>query len=188
MAVASPLLTYEDYVCGPEEMRRYDILDGVKVYMSNPTINHQRTLRRIARVLEDYEETARRGIALVAPCDVLIRRKPLRVRQPDALFISTQRLGNRSLDDPAPLSPAPELVVEILSPSDTIRVLDGKLADYHSVGVTECWVVRSGDRTVEVLRLMDDPAESVAVYTEGGTVQSIAFADLTLEVSDIFLP
>jgi Uma2 family endonuclease len=188
MAVASPLLTYEDYMCGREEMRRYDILDGVKVYMPNPTINHQRTLRRVASVLERYEETSRRGVAIVAPCDVLMRRNPLRIRQPDVLFISSERLGNRSLDDPAPLSPAPELVVEILSPSDTIRVLEGKLADYVIVDVKECWVVRRGERTVEVLRLAKEGIDSVAVYAEGETVQSLAFPDLMLDVSEIFVP
>ena len=188
MAVSSPMLTYEDYLCGPEEMRRYDILDGVKVYMPNPTMNHQAFVFNIAHALKQYQRSKGRGVAIVAPCDVLIRRNPLRIRQPDVLFISNERLGSRSLDDPAPLDPAPELVVEILSPSDTLRVLDDKLADYISVGVKECWVVRRGDRTLEALRLTDGSAESVAVYGEGETVQSLAFPDLSLDVLEIFVP
>jgi Uma2 family endonuclease len=115
-------------------MRRYDILDGWKVYrrygqnqLTNPTIRHQRVQSRIARALEQYEAASGCGLTIAAPCDVLIRALPTtRTRQPDVLFISRERLGERDLEDPAPLSPAPELVVEIVSPSDRPAVLAAK--------------------------------------------------------------
>ena len=55
-------MTYDEYLATPEEMARYDILDGWKVYrlygeeqLTNPTIRHQKIERNIARVFEDYE-------------------------------------------------------------------------------------------------------------------------------------
>ncbi len=124
---------------------------------------------------------------ILAACDVLIHKTPLRTRQPDVLFMSNERLAqNPPNTNPSPLDPAPELVVEILSPSDTRVVLKEKLADYRSVEVLECWVVSPGARTVEVLRLMPTHEESVAIYGENETALSITFPDLVVPVSAVF--
>ena len=187
-------MTYEEYLAGPEEMARYDIIDGFKVYhtygvkgLPNPTRDHQRVQGNLFVPLRAYEKAARRGQALTALCDVLVRRNPMRTRQPGLLFISNERLAqNPPPDDPAPLSPAPELVIEILSPSDNRRVRTAKIADYCSVGVEECWLVSMEAETVEVLRLAPQGAEMVAVYGNGQTVVSVAFLELTVAVNDIF--
>ncbi len=189
-------MTYEEYLASPEEMRRYDIIDGYKIYyvfgygenqMTNPTRDHQRVLRRIARPFEDYEERTQAGQAFVSPCDVLIRRNPTRTRQSDVLFISNERLSeNAPSDNPAPLSPAPELAVEILSPSDTRRVRQNKLNDYAAVDVCECWLVSLEAETVEVLRRAGGAFETVAVYGRGQVVSSVTFRNLAVAVSDIF--
>jgi len=97
----------------------------------------------------------------------------------------TRLAQNPPNTDPAPISPAPELVVEILSPSDTKKVLAAKIADYQSVGVLECWVVSLRARTVEVLSLTAEEVESVRVYDEMETVQSVQFPDLQVAVADI---
>lgn len=186
-------MTYEEYLASPEEMARYDILDGWKVYrlygeaqLTNPTIRHQRIQSRILRAFEAYEDTSKKGLAIASPCDVLIRRRPTRTRQPDVLFISHERLTGRSLDDPAPLSPAPELVVEIVSPSDRPGVLAAKIANYQAVDVLEVWVVRTETRTVEVVRLSMDEIETVGAYGPGEVAVSVAFDGLTAVVDEVF--
>jgi len=87
-----------------------------------------------------------------------------------------------------PFNAAPELVVEIISDSETQRILGAKIADYVEVGVNECWVVRPDDETVEVLTLTPNGAGSAASYGLGETVQSVVFAGLTVSVADIFAP
>jgi Uma2 family endonuclease len=186
MAVATDRLTYEQYLAEPEIRRRYDILDGARVFMTNPTIQHQKIQGNVYRGIYAWRQISRAGEVVQAPCDVLIQRIPLRTRQPDVLFISTERLGGRDLDDPSPLEPAPELVVEILSPSDTRTVLSDKLADYIRVDVLECWVVHREVPSVEILRLTPKGWESVATYAMGEIVQSITFPALTLAVADVF--
>ena len=179
------LLTYEQYMDEGEVMLRYDILDGVRI-VSNPTSRHQDILLNLGEAFRDYQRKQKTGRVQIAPRDVLIWRAPLRTRQPDVLFISMTRLAqNPPNTDPAPISPAPELVVEILSPSDTKKVLAAKIADYQSVGVLECWVVSLRARTVEVLSLTAEEVESVRVYDEMETVQSVQFPDLQVAVADI---
>jgi Uma2 family endonuclease len=188
MAIATERLTYEQYMAEGEIYKRYEIIDGVRIFMTNPTIGHQKIQGNIYTGIRGWRQVSRAGEVILAPCDILIRRSPLRTRQPDVLFISQERLGDKDLEDPAPLDPAPELVVEILSPSDTNRVLEDKLADYRKVSVQECWVVNRITRTVEVLRLTLEGAESVALCGMGETVQSLAFPGLTLAVAEVFAP
>lgn len=182
--VAAPL-TYEDYLAEGEINQPYEIIDGVRVFMPNPSALHQIILITLATLLRAYEIASRRGRVLVAPCDVLVRVAPLHTRQPDLLFISSERFSGRDLADPAPLQPAPELVMEI-SPSDRRTVLDDKINDYCSVGVRECWVLSPEAATVEVLRLTNERAERVAIHGRGDTVRSITFDDLAIAVADIF--
>jgi len=181
------LLTYERYLAEGETMQRYDIIDGARVPMTNPTERHQDLLLTIGTLLRAHGRTSGQGKAIVAPCDVLIRRTPLRTRQPDVLLIGNgRRAQNRRSDDPAPLDPAPELVVEILSPSDTSVMLRDKIADYCTVDVRECWIVDSTARTVEVLRLTPQGSASIGAFGEGEIVRSIAFPDLAIAVEAIF--
>ena len=191
-------MTYEEYMAGPEEMRRYDILDGIKQYrlygenqVASPTRTHQRIQGNIYIPFREWEIDAQTGEVIPPPCDVLITRNPkLRTRQPDMLFISRARLDkNLSPDTADPLFPAPELVVEILSPSDKPGVLAAKISDYQAVDVKELWVVRSGPKTVEVLILSPNAAPvSAGVYGVGQRAQSVIFAGLSADVSKVFAP
>lgn len=188
MTVTAPaLLTYDDYMAEGEVFKRYDIVDGVRIFMTNPTRRHQRIVKRITRALDDYEAATGKGETILAPSDILITRVPLRTRQPDVLFISHARLAQCGADtDPAPLVVGPELVVEVLSSNESARARASKIQDYCRVGVDECWVVNPTDETVEVVRLTVAGAESIAVYRTGETVRSAVFPDLAVDVSPIF--
>ena len=190
-------MTYEEYLDSPEEMRRYDIIDGFKRYrlygpegnqLANPTRLHRRIQKNLSRSFSAFETATRIGLFIPPPCDIFITRNPrLRTRQPDLIFVSSEILAqNPPEDNPAPLKPAPELVVEIVSPSDRASVLRAKIADYRSVDVREIWVVCSQERTVEVVALSWDEIETVATYGAGETVTSVIFPGLTVAVDDIF--
>ena len=201
MAVAEPKadvpgvtrpMTYEEYVSGPEEMARYDVLDGWKVYrlygdnlVPSPTRRHQIIALNIAEAFRHFQRVSRTGQTIIAPCDVEITYQPLKCRQPDLLFISSERLAqNASSDVYDPLAPAPELVVEIVSASDTASVLAAKIADYQSVNVQEGWVVRPDVQTVEVLILADGGGSRM--FTSGTAAESAVFGGLTADIDDIF--
>ena len=142
----------------------------------------------LAGLFRAYAQAGGIGKVNIAPFDVLIRRFPkMQVRQPDVLFISSARLAQAG-GRPAkgPLESAPELVVEIISDSETQRILGDKIADYVTIGVCECWVVRPEGGTVEVLALSPSGAASAAVYGQGQTVASRVFPGLLVSVADVF--
>ena len=194
MTIASPppasaLLTYEQYMAEEEIVARYNILDGVRSFMPGANWPHQRINLHILQAFTRYEETTGAGYALCAPFDVLIRRSPLRTRQPNVLFISHPRLQQGGgIPQRGPLQVPPEIVVEILSDSDTRRMIGDKLADYAAVGVEEGWLARPDERTVEVVRLTAGGPMSVATYDDTKTVQSFTFPNLLVAVADIFRP
>ncbi len=187
MAIAEPKLrlSYEDYLKEEETNWRYDIIDGVRVDMASPTLFHQRIAQRITRFLEDYEEVGH-GLTFAAPCDVQITLFPLRTRQPDVMFVSIERLGNRALNAPPPLAAIPELVIEVISDSDRQRVLNAKIMDFHAIGVDEYWIVRAEERTVTVLRSTDLGWEQASVYGNDDVATSIVLPGLAVAVKDIF--
>lgn len=186
--ITVPTLTQAQYLAEGEIKRRYDILNRVRVWMPDPTVRHQDVLFNIAAAFKAFSRAADAGRMVVAACNMLISYEPLHVRQPDVLFISHARFGDRDPLDPSALDPAPELVVEVLSPGDTRGVLAGKIRDYRWVNVQECWIVSLGARTVEVLRLTPEGEQSLAVYGEAESVRSGAFPGLVVPTSDIFVP
>ena len=180
-------LTYEAYMAEPTVYGRYEIVNGVRIFMPGATWDHQEIAANINDRLREYARATRIGKVIFAPFDVLIRRTPkMQVRQPDILMISFDRLaqvGGRPAK--GPLAVAPELVVEIISDSETQRILGDKIADYVSIGVNECWVVRPDTGTVEVLTLTPGEVRSVATYSDDEEVQSVVFAGLTAAVADM---
>ena len=80
------------------------------------------------------------------------------------------------------------LVVEVLSPSNTRRQVEEKLADYRSIGVLEGWLVNFPARTVEVLRLSGDEVAVLGIYGMGDVLRSEALPGFELPIADIFGP
>ena len=184
-------LSFDAWQALPETKRRCEVVDGVLLMPPGPMPEHQWLGLVISRRMSLFAEARDLGVVLIAPCDVLIRREPLRVRQPDVLFISAARGGVRRPADLVGLSridTPPDLVVEILSPSNTRRQVEEKLADYRSIGVPECWLVNFPARTVEVLRLSGDGVAALGVYGMGDVLRSEALPGFELPIADIFGP
>ncbi len=186
-------MTYDEYLASPEEMARYDILDGWKIYrrygvqqFTNPSRRHQEIQGNIYTALRAFAKNIRQYRALLAPCDILVSRDPSRVRQPDVLMISETRWKkNPVADDPAPMTTAPELAIEILSTSETTSSISTKLSDYKNAGVLEAWIVRSEAQTVEIVNLNSHDENSTRVHADG-TASSIIIEGLTVPLQFIF--
>lgn len=181
-------LTFEAYMAEPEVQGRYDIVEGIRVFQPELSWERQRIIGNFISGLFEYER-ATGGHMVPSAFDVLIRRMPLQIRQPDLLLISDARLmAGGGPPKIGPLEIGPELMIEIVMDSETEYVLQDKIADYIAIGVDECWVVRPEAGTVEVLRLMPDGARTVATYGDGQGVVSVVFPGLTIPVADIFAP
>ncbi len=184
-------LTFEEWSALPETKQKCDVVDGVLVMPPGPLGEHIWESRAIFTGLDSYLTVNGLGIVFTAPYDIVIRRDPLRVRQPD-LFVVNSRLtgiaspsdllGRRFLDSP------PLLVVEVLSPSNTPHDIAQRMADYGSIGVPECWLARFPSRTVEVVRLTPEFTTTVATYGMGDVLRSEVLHGFALPIDDIFGP
>jgi Uma2 family endonuclease len=172
--------TYEDYVLLPED-HRYEVIDGELFMTPAPTPNHQLILLRIARVLEDYAKDDRKGIVLVAPCDVVLSESD--VLQPDVFFVSTERGG---IIGEKYIGAAPDLVVEVLSPSTQNRDRVAKAKRYAKFGVREMWFVDPRAKTVEVLVNSPEGFVRHALCGPGQSVRSVILSGLQFPVDPIF--
>ncbi len=189
--ITKQILTYEDYLALPETMQRYEIIDGELIMAPAPLIGHQWRSRKIFQPLADYVEEHQLGLVLYAPVDVMVNKDPLRTRQPDVLYISFERLEKYSLDDMEELpflNVAPELVVELISPSESQSKVEDKLADYQRIGVQECWLVRSVEGTIEVVRFTPDSSQTVEQFGRGERVRSYVLPEWQPAVDDLLMP
>ncbi|MGH2559540.1 MAG: Uma2 family endonuclease [Thermomicrobiales bacterium] len=132
MSITTELLTYKDLEQVPDDGLRYEIIDGELYVAAAPAKPHQRLLGRLYRVIDDAANAAGAGEVFMAPVDV---RFSLHSQvQPDLLFIRRERAGIYRVNT---VNEPPDLVVEILSPSNRSYDEKVKRALYERMGVSE---------------------------------------------------
>jgi len=117
----------------------------------------------------------------------VIRRAPVRTRQPDLFFLSRERLHDwAQLQDQPRLEFAPDLVIEILSPSETYTYWSEKLQDYFALGVPEVWLVDVDKRAIEVQVREAGGYRSLGWFAGEQAVASQVLAGLELKPAEVF--
>jgi len=152
-----------DEVCG-------ELIRGVFCEMPKPGMRHGQLALRLGAKLFNHVDERQIG-TVVGEVGVLLERDPDTVRAPDAAFISHDRLPKGSV--PARYDETiPELVVEVVSPSDRHADVRDKARMWLSFGVQLVWVVFPVERTVEVHRADVDAAQTLteADSFDGGSV------------------
>lgn len=159
MSQSGPRFTYADYKLLPEDVR-CEVLDGELLMTPAPTASHQRILGRLYLRLGNHVAAGGLGELLPAPTDVILSEE--NVVQPDILFVGKDRLG--IIDPAGGVNGAPDLVIEILSPSTAGRdkVLKRKL--YAVFGVREYWVVDPAARSIELMLYAPTGMETWRVF------------------------
>ena len=171
--------TYRHYLLLPEGERR-ELIEGDFYVLPAPSFKHQTVAANLGMALRQHVRTNRLGVVVWAPTDVVLSQES--VVQPDILFVSNERRG---IITEANVSGAPDLVVEILSPSTAERDRELKLDLYARYGVREYWIVDPEAETVEVMELGAEGASNVRRY-DGGSVESALLPTLKIEVAEAF--
>ncbi len=78
--------------------------------------------------------------------------------------------------------------MELVSPSESKRRIEDKLMDYCKIGVQECWLVRPGDETVEVLQLKADSSQRLGLFGCGETLGAAVLPGWSPAIDDFFAP
>lgn len=182
MAIPNPTVkfTYEDYLNTPED-KRYELIDGELFMTPAPGELHQRVSILLGSKLFQFASENNLGRVYVAPFDVVL--SDLDVVQPDLLFVSNER---SRIITPENVQGAPDLVVEILSPSTATRDTTFKRVLYARYGVREYWMVDTQEATITVLLPGDRGLEVADVYGEGETLTSATLQGFQLNIDDVF--
>ncbi len=173
--------TYRDYGRLPDDGQRYEILDGVLLMTPAPDISHQRSSVRLVYYLMQYVEFAELGRVLHAPVDVEL--SATQVFQPDILVVLGPRLH---LLHEKRVVGAPDLLVEIASPTTARYDRGEKKRAYASAGVREYWIVDPRARTVEVLVLSEGEYHGQGVFAGAAMLQSSVIPDVPVSVQQLF--
>ena len=172
--------TYEDYKHTPED-KRYELLDGELIMVPAPKVTHQRGSRKIGTPLNIFVEENDLGEVFYAPTDVVLSNTD--VVQPDILFVSKERSYIITEDN---IRGAPDLVVEVLSPSTAQRDRTLKRTLYALHGVPEYWQADTDAKNVLVLTLVNGEYKVAGIYGEGQTLVSPLLPGFSLEIDRIF--
>jgi len=184
VARAEPIrLTYDDYVNFPDDGRRHELIDGEHFVTPAPVSRHQRVSIRLATALHAFVEQRKLGEVFAAPFDVILSRHD--VVEPDLLFVSNERRG--IVHDW--VRGAPDLAVEILSPStrrtDEIR----KLHLYDHFGVREYWVIDPDIHVVKIYRRAADgtfPRVAELAAADDDVLQTPLLPGLSVKLRELF--
>ena len=147
----------------------------------SPNRAHQRIDAKLGWRLAQFVEERDLGEVFSAPFDVVL--SDTNVVQPDLLFVSKEQAYIVTEDN---IRGAPDLVVEIISPSTIERDRSLKRALYARYGVREYWLVDPDIRTVTVLLLDEGAFVEIARYGAGQTLTSPTLAGFTANLDDIF--
>ena len=178
--VAKAKYTYEDYLNTPEG-ERYELIDGELILVASPSEEHQFASVKLVSLMHPYANERDLGWVFHAPFDIVF--SDTEVVQPDVMFISKERENIRT---GANVQGAPNLVVEILSPSSVSRDWNYKRELYARYGVEEYWIADPVHKMVSVMLLRDGVLELAGTYVEGDTVTSTALEGFSVGVEEIF--
>ncbi len=179
--VTSTKLTYEDYALIPDDGRRHEIIDGEHYVNPAPNTKHQRVLLRIAIALHNHVEAHQLGEVFIAPYDVIL--SDVDVLQPDLMFITAE---HARLITAKNLQGTPDLVIEILSPSNRQYDEVLKRKQYDRFGVAEYWIVDPENDAITVYRRGASTFDCVVRAATDGTITSPLLPGFSLVVPDVF--
>jgi Uma2 family endonuclease len=180
--------SYADYLTWPDD-ERWEIIDGVAYAMSpSPLVEHQRVSRILSRII-DTHLLGRQCELFSAPFDVRLSGNNQQsdnyietVVQPDIVVVcDPDKIDRRGCKG------APDLIIEILSPSTGGKDLTIKYDLYEQHGVKEYWIIHPAERTLLVYKLGESGKYSAADrYAGDAKVHVPLLCDLVIDLGEVF--
>ncbi len=135
--------------------QRFEVFDGALYDMSAPSLEHQRIVKALLKIIDEHIEDNPSCInceAFVAPTDVLLSDEPLTICEPDLLVVcdpAKTENGKRVIG-------APDFIIEVSSEGDFRRDYIDKLGYYTAYGVKEYWIINPQKKVIDVYHLPDE--------------------------------
>ena len=180
-AEAITRVTFEEFRQFPSDGKRYELVRGEVHVTPAPATRHQAIVQNLSGNLWPLVIKNRLGEVWTAPLDVRLSEDT--AFEPDLIFISNARAGIIQEDW---IAGAPDLVVEVLSPSTAGYDRATKLPVYAESGVSEFWLIDSRAKTVEVLKLQGKKYFVDATLAGDQILTSDLFPGWQLPLRDLF--
>lgn len=177
--MATTKLTYREYALLPDD-QRYELIEGELYLIPSPTTRHQRASACLFRHIDTHVSMHQSGEVFFAPLDIVL--SDTNVLQPDVIFISNERAA--IVTEPN-IQGAPDLAIEVLSPSTSARDRGIKRSLYERFGVRELWFVDLEQRTIEVWAQRAEGLVRVASHGPEAVVTSFVLPGLEIPVASV---
>lgn len=151
MGTETRIITADDLFQMRDDGSRHELVKGELRTMTPTGFNHGEIVMNLAAPLGTYVRSNSLGVLLGAETGFTIGIDPDTVRAPDIAFVRKERVLKTGRTDKF-WPGAPDLAVEVLSPSDTAYEVEEKVANWLGAGTQMVWVLNPGQRTVHVHR------------------------------------
>ena len=176
------LVTADELLLMPDDGRRYELIEGELIEMAPVGGIHGNIGMRIAGLLFQHVHNNDLGELFGAETGVFLQHDPDTVRAPDAAFIAKDRIPPDGIPTGF-LDTIPDLVVEVVSPSDRAGQVHEKIEQWIKHGVKLVWLVHPERRSITVYRSVRE----VQVLHEGDTLTGDpVLPDFSCPVAEIF--
>ncbi len=161
------LMTAEEFMKADLGDGRFELVRGEAVEVSPPYFEHAYVCTALGTVLFVYGRDSGNGYS-VSEYSLQTRRDPDTVRGPDVSFYSDARLP-RSKPGSRLVTVAPDVAIEVASPSNSKAELLEKVAEYLAAGSLAAWLVYPKTRSVAIFRDSQTPPE---VFKGGDAIEN----------------
>lgn len=175
-------LTYRDLESFPEDNFRRELIGGELIVTAAPSVRHQRTVGRLLVALTLYAEE-QGGEALVAPTDVFFSDSD--VVEPDVLFVLSESAGKIEKKF---IRSAPDVVIEVSSPTTRRLEIVRKRELYERFGVPEYWYVDLEADRIEIYRLEGGRYPTPEILSRRDTLESPLLPRFSAAVDELLGP
>jgi len=175
-------LTYQEYLQITDDLNRHEIIDGEHYVTPSPGTRHQKLSIKLSLILYQWVESHSLGDVFNAPADVVLSETDVVV--PDIIYVSR---SNSSIITDKNIQGAPDLIIEILSPSTASRDIGIKKRLYEKYGVKEYWILDPDQQTIAIFTLTSGRFSETPKLTVKNELSSALFPSLKIPLSSIFI-
>ena len=175
------LYTYADYSNWDND-KRYELIDGEVFMMSAPSVEHQNICGELFRQLANFL-IGKQCKVFISPFDVCLSGKgdiDDTVVQPDIVVIC-----DHTMLDEKRCNGAPDMIIEVLSPSTSRHDRIEKLNKYLQTGVQEYWIVDPVDKSVAV-HIIENSKYVINAYTSDAVIPVEVLNDCKISLQYVF--
>ncbi|MDA8563060.1 Uma2 family endonuclease [Mariniblastus sp.] len=173
-------LTYDDYALIPADGKRHEIIEGKHHVCPVPSLFHQTLSSRIMYQLYTQIELKEIGVVFNAPVDVQLHDHS--IVQPDLVVVLSE---NKEILTKPKIDGVPDLMIEILSPSNPKHDREIKMKLYLKSGIREYWIVDPMNEAIEQYQLQD---EAYHLIEHEGVVSLTITDGVTVDTSELWKP